>query len=396
MLNKVQMIRNKVVLFVILFVFSSTFVSSQTYNKANSFKSYWQINVNGGTSLFFGDIKQYQYWPVSNNENEWRLGAGIQINRQLSPVFGLRGQALYGQLSGTRREWNRYFESDYIEFNLNTTISVRNIISRYNSSQFWDAYFIVGIGITNYNTRVFDLTTKNIVKELGYGNGSSFGGRTLEGIMTGGLGLDFRLNNKLNINLETANRIMNSDHMDGVVSGFVYDIYNYTSIGISYKFGVKNTKKKSEKYSYFAPKDKDIKEAEYDYHNTNPIEPPQVDALVIEPTEAVQPNEIEAIIIEEAPVIVVAPRETGIKYRVQIRAKYGNAISIQHLSTIYNIPVKQIKENIYHGYYIYTIGSFATYEQASIKRNNLRRNNGIFDAFVVIFKDGYRINKLPE
>jgi len=68
----------------------------------------WQININGGTSLFFGDMKQYRFWPVTNNENEWRLGAGLMVSRQFSPVFGLRGQGLFGQLSGTRRSANKF------------------------------------------------------------------------------------------------------------------------------------------------------------------------------------------------------------------------------------------------------------------------------------------------
>ena len=396
MLNKPHYIIKKISLSFLLFFLLSASANSQSYNKNGSFKSYWQINVSGGTSLFFGDIKQYQFWPVSNYENEWKLAGGLQLIKQVSPVFGIRGQALYGQLSGTRRDWNRYFESDYIEFNLNTTISVRNIISKYNSRQFWDAYFIIGIGITNYNTKVFDLTTKEVVQEVGNGNGKSFGGRTLEGILTGGLGLDFRLSEKWNMNLETANRIMNSDEMDGRVSGFIYDVYNYTSIGLSYKFGIRNTSKKTNSYSYFAPKNKDIKEAEYDYYSTSPIEPPEVDALVIEPIIVPTIANKEVLVIEETPVVIGSSTETGISYRVQIRAKYGRIISIQHLSNIYNIPVEQIRQNIYNGYYIYTIGSFTSYDQARLKRNYLRMHNGIVDAFVVTFKNGYRINNIPQ
>ena len=197
-------------------------------NTTSNFRSYWQLNANAGSSLFFGDIKQYQIWPVSNNENEWRYAGGFQLIKQISPIFGLRGQVLFGQLSGTRRSLNKYFETDYIEFNLNTTVSLRNIVSKYRSNQFWNIYFSIGVGITNYNTEVKDLTTKQVIQRVGYGNGSSFGGRTLQGILTGGLGIDLRLSNKWSLNLESANRIMNSDDMDGKISGFKYDVYNYT------------------------------------------------------------------------------------------------------------------------------------------------------------------------
>ena len=384
-------------LFFALIIFTSASVVSQSYNKTSSFKSYWQINASGGTSLFFGDIKQYKIWPVSNYENEWRFAGGLQLNRQISPVFGLRGQALYGKLSGTRRVWNRYFESNYFEFNLNTTISFRNIISKYNSSHFWDAYFIVGVGLTNYNTEVKDLSTKKVVKRVGYGSGKSFGGRTLQGIITGGLGLDFRLSDKWNVNLESSNRFMNSDELDGWVNG-ANDVYNYTSVGVSYKFGVKKEVKKTSDYQYFNPKDKNIKEAEYDYYDTKLIEPPVVDALVIVP--AVTPEYVELVeppvevIVEEEPIIIIETQLTGVEYRVQISAKYARELSIPNMSRAYNIPDEQIKENSHNGYYIYTVGSFSTYEQARVKRNQLR-NKGISDAFVVAFEGGHRLNKLP-
>ena len=389
---------------IVLFFLISTTVTAQSYNKSSSNRSYWQININGGTSLFFGDIKQYRIAPVSNYENEWRFAGGMQLVKQISPVFGIRGQGLYGKVAGTRREWNKYFESNYIEFNLNTTISIRNIIRKYRPDQFWDIYAIIGIGLTNYNTEVYDLTTKKVVQTVGHGSGKSFGGRTLQGIMAGGLGLDLRLSDKWNLNLESANRIMNSDNMDGRVSGFIYDVYNYSSLGISYKLGSSSNSKKVKKadeYKYFDSKDDKIAPAEYDYSTEQPLEPPEVDVLTIAPAVVnipVSPPIEEPVIKEEPVEIVVAEKVVApeFEYRVQIRAKYDKEISIQHLSNIYNIPIGDIQENIHNGFYIYTVGSFSSYEQASEKRNYLRSYNGISDAFVVAFKNGHRLNKLPQ
>ncbi len=62
----------------------------------------------------------------------------------------------------------------------------------------------------------------------------------MEGIAIVGLGMDFRIDDKWSITLESANRIMNADAMDGRISGFKYDIYNYTSAGIAFKFGKSN------------------------------------------------------------------------------------------------------------------------------------------------------------
>lgn len=388
-------------------------IIAQSYNKTSNSRSYWQLNANGGTSLFFGDIKQYKYWPLEENENEWRFGGGFMLIKQISPVFGLRGQALFGQLSGTKRSLNRYFETDYIEFNLNTTVSLRNLISKYRSNQFWNVYFSIGVGITNYNTAVMDLTTKEVVQRVGYGNGKSFGGRTLQGIATGGLGLDFRLSNSWNIILESAFRFMNSDQLDGRISGTGNDVYNYTSIGLSYKFGRSNRSRNDDNYSYFKQKEKSKSEDETDYHYNKPIEPPKIDLLNIAPVVASQPvttsqpitPPIEEVIVEQQPVEIVVVEQqpeviriepvTGLEYRVQISAKYDRALSLQHISNLYNIPASQIQENTYNGFYIYTVGSFQTYEQARERRNQLRSYNRIGDAFVVAFRNGQRLNKLP-
>ena len=383
-----------------ILLISSSF--AQSFNKTSYFRPYWQIGVSGGTSLFFGDIKQYQWAPVSNYNNEWRAGGSLMLGFQPSAVFGIRGQILIGQLSGTRREWNTYFTTNYFDLTLNTTISLRNIVSSYKPDQFWNAYIILGIGLINYDTEVKDLQTNNVIRKVGFGNGSGINGSSLDGIISGGLGLDFRLNKNLNINIETSNRIMNSDMLDGRESGFKYDVYNYTSLGISYRFGSKKNHKNSENYHYTEPekkvsttKDKDIHEAEFDYNVSKPVEPPEVDILVIEKTEPVvivEENVVEPII----PVIKEQKKaKYGIEYRVQLLAKYGNSISIQKISNTYNIPASEISEDLHNGFYIYTTGSYSTYEQARDRRNEIRANNGIRDAFVVAFENGKRLNKLP-
>ncbi len=392
----------------LLLIFSAQSFA-QSYNKTSNFRSYWQINANAGTSIFFGDIKQYPIAPVSNNENEWRFAGGLMLVKQISPIFGVRGQFLYGKLAGTRRSSNLFFESNYIEFNLNTSIGIRNIFQQYRADQFWNAYLLLGVGLTSFNTELKDLSTKQVVRKVGYGSGKSFGGRTLQGMLMGGVGLDFRLSNRFNINLETANRVLNTDELDGRTSGFKYDIYNYTSFGISYKFGGNATKeKKSKEYSYFKPSKKDtrITTTDYDYDLTKPLEPPQVDALTIEPvivsipvtpppTNNATNYEIPVEVIVTEPVLEEVAVVTGLEYRVQIRAKYGKVISTQHLSNTYNIPIREIRENINNGFYIYTVGSYPTYEQAKDKRNYIRTHNGIHDAFVVAFRNGTRLNKLP-
>ncbi|MEA3505253.1 MAG: hypothetical protein U9R32_08685 [Bacteroidota bacterium] len=64
------------------------------------------------------------------------------------------------------------------------------------------------------------------------------------------------------------------------------------------------------------------------------------------------------------------------------------------LKSNYNIS-ERINEDYHNGYYIYTVGSFNTYDQANAKKKSLKRD-GIIDAFVVVFKNQKRLNKLSD
>ena len=334
--------------------------------------------------------------------------AGYRFNY----IFSLRGQALYGQIAGTRRSADYFFEGDYIEFNLNTAIDLNNLFGRKRMDRFASAYVLVGLGLTNYNSTIYQLSTSKIQRKIGFGNGSGLGGRTLEGILSGGIGVNFRVNDHFIINFETANRIMNSDNMDGWVNGFKYDVYNYTSVGLSYRFGMKKAKAASPPPSPLATS-----------HNVKEIPPVQPQAkpekkpCTVEMKPVMPPATTKApakkpekqpqkpvtpvqqpVQQPEATKTVVAPAtppKPMLEYRVQIRAKYGRPVSIAWLGRKYGLPQNEIREDKHNGYYIYTVGSYETYNQARTRRDQLRSRFGITDAFVVAFKNGYRLDKLP-
>lgn len=400
------------VLWLAVFLFPTHSIMAQSKTAGND-APYWQVQLNSGPSLFFGDVKQNKFWPVSSNQNEWRIGAGLNVFRQLSPVFSAGGQALYGQLSGTRRDANQYFESDYIEFTLNANVSLTNLIWKYDPSRHYNVYLLAGVGLTNYNTTVYNLTSGAVIAQVGNGHGSSFGGRTLEGILTGGLGLRYQLNDKLSLHFETTNHIMNSDMMDHWVRSFKYDVYNYTSIGIAYKFGQKRKVMAGRVVPSALHKTGTGERQPEPVKKENTITPVQKPA-----TKAVQPVQPQAKPVQknvehpqtvrtntfqqkEEPVRVIvkqpvkSPARPVLEYRVQIRARYGKALSVTYLKNRYHITHSTIREDMHDGYYIYTIGSFDTYEQARAARDVLRRVNGIRDAFVVAFRNGYRLDKLP-
>ena len=382
-MNTQQQLFKKTVLLFSMFLFGAIFLSAQNKVIKAEFEPNFQVGINGGTSLFFGDIKQYQWWPTADYVSERNLAGGITLNYQAKPSITIRLQGMYGQLSGTRREWKTYFESDYFETNINALINFNNLFGKYRSDRFLSVYGTFGLGLMQYNTSVKILGTDEVIQKVGHGSGSGINGRTLQGVFMYGLGLNFNVNNNWDIQLETSNRVMDSDMLDGMTSGYPLDTYNYTSLGVSYKFGFIKQKNKEEiiveelaTELAYVPVIIDETKAEE------------------ETIAAIEEEMVASKELDELPVI--EPDRPGMEYRVQIMAKFRGPLSVDYISTKYIIPKYELREEIFNGHFIYTVGSFKNYEEARNKRNELRTLYGITDAFVVVFDKGSRLETFPE
>lgn len=364
-----------------LILLLSSSMTAQTKAQNKKFTPYFQVGLNVGSSIFFGDVKQNQFWPSSFSDvSEWSFAGGINFNYQFTPAIGLRLNGMYGQLSGVRSEWDKFFKSNYYETNINTILNFSNIFGHTRLDRFLNVYGSFGIGITQYDTELKTLSEHTRIKTVGYGYGAGINGRTLQGIMLYGLGLDFRLTDAWNLQIESTNRVMDSDRLDARTSGYALDTYNYTSLGFTYKFGYNKKRLARE-------------EAE---------EMERIHAFLEQRAEEQAAAELEEVII---PLIISTESLAGVpevkvlpelEYRVQILAKFEGPLSLKYISTTYLIPMYELNEEIHKGHFIYTVGSFRTYNEARKKRDELRRLFEITDAFVVAFEDGLRIDVLPE
>lgn len=381
---------------------TSSTTSYSSTKRAKTSNKYWKIGFGAGPTIFFGDIKQGPFLPSTEFRSEWRYGGNLNLGIKLCPVFSLRGEFMYAHIAGTKHEINRYFHSNVIEFNFATEININNVFSQNNPERCINVNLILGLGLTNFNTRVYDLSTSNLIGSLGYGNGHGIGGRSLEGVLIGGFGFDFRLSNKLSLRLESVFRGMNTDFYDKL-EGYnhsSYDFYNYTSLGFIYEF-------KKSRQKPISVSEETIDEI-ITTPKTDPIMPVgETDSpkdngnsfnRVIEVLEVdyTKPIEIVAETKEvNNPSTTIQPVAKGIEYRVQICARYGQEVSISELSRKHGFSTSEIQQSKYNGYNIYTVGSFATYSEASNYRNTVRSQHHASDAFVVAFQNGVRLNKLP-
>jgi hypothetical protein len=218
------------ILIVILFV--PVLLAAQDKGKFGKTENnrFWELSVFTGPSIFMGDIKYYRMVPA---RDEWRMAYGFSAGRRLSAVFGVKGMLTAGKLAGKQKSGNYRMESRYREMNLSGILYLDNLFGKKRTDRLIQPYLIAGLGLVFYNTDLF--TQQPDAKIQNSGNKT-------EGILLLGLGIDFRINKQWVITAESANRGMQSDHMDLWVSGYPYDVYNITSIGIKFRFGFSSTR----------------------------------------------------------------------------------------------------------------------------------------------------------
>ncbi len=202
----------------------------------------WYVNLNGGLTHSYCDIQSGR-WQGSQTlnafgeKNHQGYAGGIRLGKHISPVFGIYGAFNYGNLKGTSGvdTKNKYFiTKPLMDYYLGTTVSFSNLFFGYKP-RLVNVYGTVGIGLSTFSPQAYDLATGNPVKPDS-NDPSADWSNTTEAMVPTGIGVDFRLNDRWDINFETTIRWFDSDKLDGYKSGEKNDAYYYTSLGLGYSF----------------------------------------------------------------------------------------------------------------------------------------------------------------
>jgi len=223
-----------------------------------SFDPYFFINANLGALLYHGDITNSSFIPATDT---WNLGYGAMLGYQFCPVFGLRLQYQGGKLNGYKNEgyvrisnvtYDWQFETDKLMgVNLNGNIHLSNLIGGYNPDRVVSFRGIVGIGYFSSESKLIDNNTNQEVQEINYpmvdpGDLPAADSRSTYYIPTG-IGIDFRLTEKVDLNLESTVNFTGTDDVDNYIDNAMKvfnDFYSYTSLGVTYKFMASTSLKK--------------------------------------------------------------------------------------------------------------------------------------------------------
>ncbi len=218
--------------------FLQPIVSKGQYYDENNNRFFDNINlvISAGPSLFYGDVQS-----KSPFQEDWKLGFGIGLRKQFSPIFSVGLQFLSSKIHGTVLNWpdgnaaNLKFDADLSEFNLHTTFNLSNAFFGYNPERTLSVYGLAGFGVANWMSTLRSTLDESIVAQYGV-SPTNTNAWTPITVFPVGLGVNINLRPNIGINFESTYHISNSDQLDAYTAGNgSNDSFLFTSLGLSFK-----------------------------------------------------------------------------------------------------------------------------------------------------------------
>lgn len=201
-----------------------------------SFDRYFFLQAGLGATQFFGDINPDDYM-----NDRTKLMYGFGAGYQFSPVLGLRANFNNGWVVSTYEEAQRRMSSSVWDLQLDATLSLSNLIFGYKE-RFINLYALGGVGIANYSSMLLNTVGTDdhgddiIVNRFGPDADAQYSQNAESNfIVPVGVGLNFRLAEKWDLNLEYNHRIMFADNLDAAPEDGGNDHYSALMLGVTYK-----------------------------------------------------------------------------------------------------------------------------------------------------------------
>lgn len=409
----------KISLFFLLTVFTCSFSFTQTIrSSSDGFFTNTELNYSLGFSQFYGDASSAGFFKKLSGEIGFTQS--INLKKHFSPVIAVGLNGYYGCVkshkttSGSGTPIDYSLAGSYGDINLRTFVDFNNLFWGRDYSRKLSAYGWLGFGYGFWSTGLTNNSTA-AYREVGDPVVGSTTGETYKKggfVMPFGLGVNYRLNNNWALNVVGDYRLVFNDDVDVWRGGSKSDNLFFMGVGVSYYIKPGFTKSKSrvrkskpKQVNYQEKKSNNQQEGTIKKEDKPKIVEPNRKQLGDIPiydidykatkssSKGVSPNKKTSIEILE-----IQPQSSsnikGIVYRVQILAKSSKLQSFQYLRDRYNIN-GDIFEVYQDGVYRYSLGEFSNYRDAYQYSQGLK-SKGIGDAFVVVYKDGKRIQLTKE
>jgi OmpA-OmpF porin, OOP family len=227
-------------------------------------RSQWELGIAGGPSFIIGDISSnpLRKKPASFQTNIG-IGGAITLRKAISHTFSWRGgyagsfnqgEPNTGQRAQGLRNYKNWTHSGILDF-----IASLNPASHYRGNPKTNIYVLAGLNLiaskTFYRNNGGTQFGPNEPYSTYYGFGAptsteigtitTFGGNEVNGRkgwvllpgLSGGGGIAWKLNNKVNIGIEQRFTFTGYDYLDGANRGKSTDVYSFTSGRINFNLG---------------------------------------------------------------------------------------------------------------------------------------------------------------
>jgi len=388
--RRAQIVKLSLLLFSLIFWVKG--YAQKLNNDVYLFQDNWVTSFNMGYSQFYGDASNKGYFQKFNGE----LGftTGVSGRKMISPAFGVGMNLQYVGLKSTKlvngvgEPVNFELTGGSFDFNTNGYVDLNNLFWGFKENRTFSMYATLGLGLAFWNTTLYDYDTGFVYK-----SGLSYGGVKYKStglIVPIGVGVNIKVAPNWSVNVEGNLRTVLNDYQDVWNDGFAYDQSFTTTVGVSYYINYKYKSKVKACGCDQKPSKPLEPRSSYNYtqktperfssiEHTGPVEPPAKPKAVAKPvTKSVSDTH----------------STKGVVYRVQILAKRTRLPDINLFKKKYGLS-DDIHENFQSGVYRYSIGYFRNYHDA-LRYSNVIRGKGVFDAFVVVYRDNVRISLIPD
>ena len=383
----------------------------------------WFINANGGISVFYGDVKRYDYIPDWESPSEIQAMYSASLGKEISKIFSVRAQFLYGDLSGHKKSARYHFNSVVMGGHILADVNLYYLFTgvRYGDTKM-NIFTSLGVGYMNWDSKLY------------YDTPLADGTELMDASKTGALSFpaslsaEYLFNKNFSANVEGLLYVVTSDEVDAKPGGIKVDMISYYSLGITYKFHSKKTARRSKVKYELDPSIYEAKPGDPQYREPESkvavakveekkIELPkeQLNPNVVTPTEVVVVDVKKQTEMDNQQAIKHDEEKFPINHKLEEKAiakevwagKSENPwpeikFSVQILASKSNIGVDEMKKRIgipekivekYDGeWYRYSAGEYDKLWLAKELRNKLRSNEGIKDAFIVVYRNEERIS----
>ena len=223
----------------VLIVLIPLWISAQSTQDNNNYL--WKVGVHTGSSMLWGDLSDDSDPITKMFSSQSKLSLELDLHRKITNAFGVQGSFLFGKLAGQRTKWSDdkhagiAFNTSYFDYSLAVNADITALFGA-KPNRLISFYLLGGAGMTHYTGTSYDMLTNNTVKTV---DNKKF-------FVPWGWGLSFNFTPRLSVFAQNTFRHPFTDDFDTYTGSgsTVDDIYSFTSIGATYKFGPKREKKK--------------------------------------------------------------------------------------------------------------------------------------------------------